>query len=43
MQGGLILYFFMEGMQWTINGKTFEFNEATDHETVKLGSTQVWE
>lgn len=35
--------FAMGRMQWTINGRTWEPTEVTQEETVKLGSTEVWE
>ena len=35
--------FFMDQMQWTINGETFEMTEVADWETVKLGTKEVWE
>ncbi len=35
--------FAMSHMEWTINGRTWETTEVADEETVKLGSTEVWE
>ncbi|SHM89995.1 hypothetical protein SAMN04488057_104288 [Cyclobacterium lianum] len=35
--------FAMGHMEWTINGRTWETTEVADEETVKLGSTEVWE
>ncbi|MGK7395642.1 MAG: multicopper oxidase family protein [Candidatus Cyclobacteriaceae bacterium M3_2C_046] len=35
--------FFMEQMQWTINGQTFEMTEVADWEKVKLGRSEIWE
>lgn len=35
--------FAMNHMEWTINGRTWETTGVTDEETVKLGSTEVWE
>lgn len=35
--------FAMDHMQWTINGRTWESTGVADEETVKLGSTEVWE
>ena len=35
--------FFMEQMQWTINGETFAMDEAAEWEIVQLGTTEVWE
>ncbi|MGM1057578.1 MAG: multicopper oxidase family protein [Bacteroidota bacterium] len=35
--------FAMDHMQWTINGRTWETTGVADEETVKLGSTEVWE
>ena len=31
------------GMQWLINGKTFEMTKVDKNEKVKLGDTEVWE
>lgn len=33
----------MNGMNWTLNGKRFTMDDGTPEETVKLGSTEVWE
>ncbi|SDG45900.1 multicopper oxidase family protein [Psychroflexus sediminis] len=35
--------FAMDHMEWTINGRTWETTGVVDEETVKLGSTEVWE
>lgn len=35
--------FAMQHMEWTINGRTWETYEATDEETVKLNTTEIWE
>lgn len=35
--------FFMQRMQWTINGRTWETTGVTDEETVKLNTTEIWE
>lgn len=35
--------FFMRRMQWTINGRTWEMTGVTEEETVKLGTTEIWE
>ncbi|MGK7396354.1 MAG: multicopper oxidase family protein [Candidatus Cyclobacteriaceae bacterium M3_2C_046] len=35
--------FFMERMQWTINGATFQMKEAADWEKVQLNTLEVWE
>ena len=35
--------FAMDHMQWTINGRIWETTGVADEETVKLGSTEVWE
>lgn len=35
--------FFMRGMRWTINGRTWEMTGVTEEETVKLGTTEIWE
>lgn len=32
----------MNGMNWTLNGKTFEMEAVTREETVKLGNLEVW-
>ena len=34
---------FMDRMRWTIDGRTFEMQASTDHETVKLNTTEIWE
>jgi FtsP/CotA-like multicopper oxidase with cupredoxin domain len=33
----------MNHMQWTINGRTFQMDDVADDETVRLGSSEVWE
>jgi FtsP/CotA-like multicopper oxidase with cupredoxin domain len=33
----------LNGMQWLINGRTFEMNAVADDELVKIGTTEVWE
>ncbi len=33
----------LNGMQWLINGRQFEMEEVLPQETVKLGSSEVWE
>jgi FtsP/CotA-like multicopper oxidase with cupredoxin domain len=33
----------LNGMQWLINNRTFEMDSALPEETVKLGTTEVWE
>jgi FtsP/CotA-like multicopper oxidase with cupredoxin domain len=33
----------LNGMQWAINGQTFEMDAATPQETVKLNSIEQWE
>jgi FtsP/CotA-like multicopper oxidase with cupredoxin domain len=33
----------MARMQWLINGKSFEMDGVTAHETVRLGDLEVWE
>ena len=33
----------LRGMQWAINGQTFEMDGATPQETVKLNSIEQWE
>jgi FtsP/CotA-like multicopper oxidase with cupredoxin domain len=33
----------LQGMQWVINGQTFEMTTATPQETVKLNSIEQWE
>ena len=35
--------FFMEKMQWTINGETFEMEAVADWEKVQLGTKEVWQ
>jgi len=35
--------FFMQHMQWTINGETFEMKEVADFEKVKLNTLEQWE
>ncbi|TVZ27115.1 hypothetical protein JM83_2138 [Gillisia sp. Hel_I_86] len=35
--------FFMQGMQWTINGRTWEPTEVAKEETVKLDTTEIWQ
>jgi FtsP/CotA-like multicopper oxidase with cupredoxin domain len=35
--------FYMDHMEWTINGNTWEPREATEQETVKLNTTEIWE
>ncbi|MEP2773999.1 MAG: multicopper oxidase family protein [Fulvivirga sp.] len=35
--------FFMERMEWTINGRTWETTGVTEEETVKLNTTEIWE
>ncbi|MGM1056875.1 MAG: multicopper oxidase family protein [Bacteroidota bacterium] len=35
--------FAMDHMQWTINGRIWETTGVAEEETVKLGSTEVWE
>jgi FtsP/CotA-like multicopper oxidase with cupredoxin domain len=31
------------GMQWTLNGRTFEMESVSKDEIVKLGDTEIWE
>ncbi|HKJ27411.1 MAG TPA: multicopper oxidase domain-containing protein, partial [Anaerolineales bacterium] len=31
------------GMQWMLNGRTFEMTNVADNETVKLGDLEVWQ
>ncbi len=38
-----VFTFAMQGMEWTINGRTWETNGVAEEEKVKLGSTEVWE
>lgn len=33
----------LNGMQWLINNRTFEMDSVLPEETIKLGSTEVWE
>ncbi|WP_034888659.1 multicopper oxidase family protein [Gillisia sp. Hel_I_29] len=35
--------FFMQGMRWTINGRTWEPTEVAKEETVKLDTTEIWQ
>ena len=35
--------FFMQNMQWTINGRTFQMTDVADDEKVKLNTTEVWQ
>lgn len=35
--------FFMERMQWTINGKTWETTDVAEEEIVKLNTTEIWQ
>lgn len=35
--------FFMQRMQWTINGRTWETTGVADEETVRLNTTEIWE
>jgi len=35
--------FFMQRMEWTINGRTWETLGVTDQETVRLNTTEVWQ
>ena len=35
--------FFMQHMQWTINGETFEMKEVADFEKVRLDTMEQWE
>lgn len=35
--------FFMERMEWTINGRTWETTGVSEEETVKLNTTEIWE
>jgi len=34
--------FFMQRMEWTINGRTWETTGVTEEETVKLNTTEIW-
>jgi len=35
--------FFMQRMQWTINGRTWEETEVAGEEIVKLNTTEIWQ
>lgn len=35
--------FFMQGMQWTINGRTWEPRDVAEEEIVKLNTTEIWQ
>lgn len=35
--------FFMQRMQWTINGRTWEARGVAEEETVKLNTTEIWQ
>jgi hypothetical protein len=35
--------FFMQGMEWTINGRTWEARGVAEEETVKLDTTEIWQ
>ena len=36
-------YLTMGHMQWSINGRTFQMEDVTEDEIVKLGSKEIWE
>ncbi|MCM4158149.1 multicopper oxidase domain-containing protein [Gramella sp. AN32] len=35
--------FFMQGMQWTINGRTWETTDVAEEEIVKINTTEIWQ
>lgn len=35
--------FFMQRMQWTINGRTWDARGVAEEETVKLNTTEIWQ